>query len=155
MKNSDAFKYLGVILDNSLSLNQHINYVKKKVSKLLEMFARIRPSLTTESANRLFNSMILPILDYCDAVLHGCGKGNEEELEHLQGRGGRIVLNTAHLSTEEMVNYLGWDTLSSRRENHIIKLVEKCLKGKFPSYLSISNLESLTFMNMTLETRVI
>ena len=41
VKNSDAFKYLGVILDNSLSLNQHIDYVKKKVSKMLGMFARI------------------------------------------------------------------------------------------------------------------
>ena len=29
----DAFKYLGVILDRSLSLNQHIDHVKKKVSK--------------------------------------------------------------------------------------------------------------------------
>ena len=54
--------------------------------------------------------MILPILDYCGTVLHGCGRGNKEELERLQRRGGRIVLNTAHLSTEEMVNYLGWDT---------------------------------------------
>ena len=110
MKNSDAFKYLGVILDNSLSLNQHIDYVKKKVSKMLGMFARIRTSLTIESANRLFKSMILPVLDYCGAVLHGCGKGNEEELERLQRRGCRIILNTARLSTEEMVNYLGWDT---------------------------------------------
>ena len=31
----DAFKYLGVILDSSLSLNQHIDHVKKKVSKAL------------------------------------------------------------------------------------------------------------------------
>ena len=31
----DAFKYLGVILDSSLSLNQHIGHVKKKVSKAL------------------------------------------------------------------------------------------------------------------------
>ena len=36
--------------------------------------------------------MILRILDYCGAVFHGCGKGNEEVLEHLQRRGSRIVL---------------------------------------------------------------
>ena len=89
-----------------------------------------------ESANRLFKSMILPILDYCGAVFHGCGKGNEEVLERLQRRGGRIVLNTAHLSTEQMVTSLGWDTLTRRRENHIVNLVEKCLKGTAPSYFS-------------------
>ena len=82
--------------------------------------------------------MILPILDYCSAVFHRCGKGNEKGLECLQkrARGGRIALNTAHLSTEQMVTSLGWDTLTRRRENHIVKLVEKCLKGKAPSYFS-------------------
>ena len=38
VKHCDAFKYLGVILDSSLSLNQHIDYVKKKVLKTLRIF---------------------------------------------------------------------------------------------------------------------
>ena len=80
--------------------------------------------------------MILPILDYCGAVFHRCGKGNEEGLESLQRRGGRIVLDTAHLCTEQMVTSLGWDTLTRRRENHIVKLVEKSRKGAAPSYFS-------------------
>ena len=99
VKCCDAFKYLGIILDSSLSMNQHIDHVKKNVSKMLGIFSRARPSLTIESANRLFKSMILPILDYCGAVFHRCGKGNEEGLECLQRRAGRIVLNTAYLST--------------------------------------------------------
>ena len=80
--------------------------------------------------------MILPILDYCGAVYHRCGKGNEEGLECLQRRAGRIVLNNVHLSIEQMFTSLGWDTLTRRRDNHIVKLVEKCLKGMAPSYFS-------------------
>ena len=80
--------------------------------------------------------MILPILDYCGAVSHRCGKGNEECLESLQRRGGRIVLNAAHPFTEQMFTNLGLDTLTRRREDHIVKLVEKCLKGMTPSYIS-------------------
>ena len=117
-------------------MNKHIDHVKKKVSTMQGIFSRAQPSLTIESANRLFKSMILPILDYCSAVSHRCGKGNEEGLECLQRRAGRIVLNTAHLSTEQMFTSLGWDTLTRRRENHIVKLVEKCLKGVVPSYFS-------------------
>ena len=123
-------------MDSSLSMNQHIDHVKKKVSKMLGIFSRARPSLTIESANRLFKSMILPILDYCGAVFHRCGKGNEEGLECLQRRAGRMVLNTAYLSTEQILTNLGWDTLTRRRENHIVKLVEKCLKGMAPGYFS-------------------
>ena len=65
VKHSDAFKYIGVISDSSLSLNQHINYLKKKVSKMLGMFSRAQPPLSIEAVNRLFKSMFLPILNYC------------------------------------------------------------------------------------------
>ena len=35
-----------------------------------------------------------------------------------------------------MVASLGWDTLSRRRENRVVKLVQKCLKGTARSYFS-------------------
>ena len=48
-----------------------------RVSKILGMFYRIRPSLTLEAANiRLYKDMVLPVLDYCDDVWHECGQGN-------------------------------------------------------------------------------
>ena len=80
--------------------------------------------------------MILPNLEYCCSVFHGCGKGNEEELERLQTRAARIVLKTGHLSTEDMASGLGWDPLKTRREKHIVKLVKNCLDGQAPSYIS-------------------
>ena len=54
VKHSDAFKYIGVILDSGLSLNQHINYLKKKVPKMLGIFSRAQPPLSIEAVNRLF-----------------------------------------------------------------------------------------------------
>ena len=42
VKHCDAFKYLGVVLDNSLFFNLHIDCVNMKVSKTLGMFSRIR-----------------------------------------------------------------------------------------------------------------
>ena len=136
VKHYDAFKYLGVVLDNSLSLNLHIDYVKKKVPKTLGMFSRIRSLLISEVSHRLYKSMILPNLEYCCAVFHGCGKGNEGELERLQRRAARIVLKTVHLSTQDMVSSLGWDPPKTRREKHIVKLVKNCLDGQAPSYFS-------------------
>ena len=100
------------------------------------MFSRIRSSLTTEASNRRYKSMILPNLEYCCAVFHGCGKGNEEELERLQRRAARIVLKSVHLSTQDMASSLGWDSVKTRREKHIVKLVRNCLDGQAPSYFS-------------------
>ena len=55
MKHCDTSKFLGVVLDNSLSFPLHIDYGKKKVSKTLRMFSRIRSSFTTEASNRLYS----------------------------------------------------------------------------------------------------
>ena len=53
------FKYPGVVLDDTLSFNGHVDYVRMKVSKILRKFSRIRPSLTLKAANRLFKAMVI------------------------------------------------------------------------------------------------
>ena len=62
------------MLDSTLSFNQGIQSVKKKVSKILGLLSRIRPFLTVEAANRVYEVMMLPVLDYCDIVFHECGQ---------------------------------------------------------------------------------
>ena len=124
VKHSDNFKYLGVVLDSTLTFDLYIDYVKKKVSKILGIFSRIQLSLTIEASNQLYKLMILPILNYCCVVLRGSGKGNEEELECLQRCGGRIVLTVAHLSKEELTAKLAWGLLKIRREKHVVKLIK-------------------------------
>ena len=76
-----------------------------KVSKILGMFSRIRPSLMLEAANRLYKAMVLPVLDYCDAVWHECGQGNSDKIERLQRRAARIVYFKAasKLSTDQIM----------------------------------------------------
>ena len=47
IKGTDTFKYLGVVLDDTLSFNGHVDYVRIKVSKILGiLLSRIRHSLT-------------------------------------------------------------------------------------------------------------
>ena len=49
------------------------------------------------------------------------------------------MLNNAHLSTEQMVIGLVWVTLK-KKKNHIVKLVEKHLKGMALSYFFLPNI---------------
>ena len=92
----------------------YVDYVKMKVSKILGMFSRIRPSLTlhVEAANRLYKAMVLPVLDYCDAVWHECGQGNSDKTEPLQRRAARIVYFKAasKLSTDQIMIITGLGT---------------------------------------------
>ena len=83
IKSTNAFKYLGVVLDSTLSFNDHIEHLRKKLSKVLGVFSRARPP---EAANRVYAAMVLPILDYCDIVWHESGQGNDKVVERLQRR---------------------------------------------------------------------
>ena len=116
----DTFKYLDVVLDDTLSFNDHLDYVRMKVSKIVGMFSSIRHSLTLEAANRLYKAMVLPVLDYCDVVWHDCGQGNSDKIERLQRRAARIVNFKAapNLSTDQILTKLGCEPLYFRRRTH-------------------------------------
>ena len=66
-------------------------------------------------------SMIRPILEYCAGVWACCGEVNSESLEALQRRAGRIVIKTSRSDTA--MEALKWQSLGTRRNEHIFKLV--------------------------------
>ena len=84
------------------------------------------------TADIFYRSFILPIADYCSAVWNCCGKGNTDLIEKLQRRAARIIMKSP--SSDEALEKLRYDTLESRREKHILKLVGKCLTGQVPQF---------------------
>ncbi len=63
-----SMKYLGVILDEHLTFDEHITYILTKSSKKLGILRRARDYLNKSSKILLCKSLILPHLDYCDIV---------------------------------------------------------------------------------------
>ena len=67
-----TYKYLGFILDSTLSLNCHVNSVAKMVAYKINLPFKIRRYLTDNVALMVYKSMILPYFDYGD-VIYGAG----------------------------------------------------------------------------------
>lgn len=61
----NEFKYLGVILDSTLSFRKHIKKVSNSVKYNLANFRQIRNSLTNAAALMFLHCMILSHIDYC------------------------------------------------------------------------------------------
>jgi len=59
--NTVSYKYLGVKLDQTLSLSEHIDDVYKKASSRLYLIKRVRPQLTNEAALTLYKTILTPI----------------------------------------------------------------------------------------------
>ena len=129
------FKYLGVLLDECLSFNDHINYVRSKVASRLGLLSRLRGCLTTEAANKIYLSTVLPILSYCDTCFCPLRSTNRKTLERLQRRAARIVYGfKPDITTESILENLRWPPLIRTMEKHCALLVNKCLVGEVPSY---------------------
>ena len=127
------FKYLGVILDESLTWNAHVNYLLSKVSKRIGILGRTRRNISMYTANTIYKSFILPVIDYCDSVWNCCGLSNAHRIERLQRRAARIIMQTD--SSDDALDHLGYDTLELRRETHVLNLVKKCLNKRCPQFL--------------------
>ena len=126
------YKYLGVVMDDKLSWKSQIAYIVSKAGKRIGFLGRIRKQLTTYSASKIFKAFIRPIFDCCDCTWAGCNKTDSNTLERLQRRAARIVLKTS--SSDVALESLKWGNLYNRRNEHILNLVNKCLKGCTPQH---------------------
>ena len=89
-----SYKYLGVILDTSLSFNLQIQLTTNKVSHKLYVLSKIRQFLTEKSAILIYKTMILPYFDYGDIVYMLSSKNELNKLEILQERCINICTRT-------------------------------------------------------------
>ena len=60
----ESSKFLGVILDESLTWKQHINHINKKISKSLFAIKQVKHILNTDSLKILYSALIQPHINY-------------------------------------------------------------------------------------------
>ena len=70
IKYSSTAQNLGIIFDQKLSFSQYTTSLSKFINRTLHTIRLIRPSITTNLAQLLITSLILPRIDYCNSTLH-------------------------------------------------------------------------------------
>ena len=65
-------KSLGLMIDENLSWEEHVNYMSKKVAKGLAMLRRIRDLLPINTLVDIYSSIIHPHFDYCISMWDNC-----------------------------------------------------------------------------------
>ena len=111
IKHVTKFKYLGIILHEHLSWNEHVKAIVSKAGRRVGMLGRVRRYITSESANAIYISMIRPILaEYYAGV---CGEVNSGTLEALQRRVGRINSNQEPIKGSLYLPYLASESTLS------------------------------------------
>ena len=91
-------KFLGVIVDQKLYWNGHINYIALKISKSLFILRKLRRCLTKKCLLTLYYSIIFPHLHYCVATWGGAAQSSLNRLKILQKRALRTIDKSCYLS---------------------------------------------------------
>ena len=126
LKQQRHFKYLGIVVDESLSWNNHVSYIAPRVYPKLKLLNRISFFLSPAILLKIYKITILPILDYGCIVWGLFSKKNSDSLERLQNKAMPIILRTNHLTcTQSMRERLGLLTLFNRRRYLRLQLVYK------------------------------
>jgi hypothetical protein len=113
-------RYLGVILDNKLSFNEHVDAITKKATNLLNLCRRNLSMCSSQAKETAYKALIRPQLEYASPAWNPHTTRNINKLEAVQRRAARFVLGNynygpdAHL-TDDISQTLKWPTLQQRR----------------------------------------
>ena len=88
--------------------------------------------MTVYAVERVFTTMILPKLDYCDFVWNTLVPSRYNSLERLQTRAARIFLKDSDLSHHQLLRQLSWKSLKARSTMHNLTFVFKYLHNIAP-----------------------
>lgn len=136
VKPSDAVRYIGVMLDRNLSMDEYINCVCKVARYHLYNIGRIRHLLTRTACEQVIHAFVTSRLDYGNALLYGLTQRQLSKLQRIQNSAARIVARTRfrdHITP--VLQDLHWLPVQHRITFKIALLVFKCLNGHAPQYL--------------------
>ena len=125
----ESQKLLGVIVDQDLAYEDHIDSLCKQISKRLGLLKHISPYLKKQQREIYYNGIIKPKLMYGSAVWSCCSKENLDRILKLQKRAARIILSAEKTTpSKTLFNGLNWisftDELFIRRNSIVYKRVK-------------------------------
>ena len=105
-------KYLGMIVDDSLTWEDHIDYVTLKINRGIGIIRRVGQFIPEKSLLLLYQTLIDPYFRYCSTVWGQCGETLKDKLQALQNRAARSIAKVKYEDTDHLQLLLKFDWLS-------------------------------------------
>ena len=142
-------KYLGVYLDEQLTLKKHISEKCKVAARNIHFIRQIRCYLTIPSAQQLVQSLVMSHLDYANSLLVGLPACSLQPLQRIQNMAAKLILNLSKYdSSTEARHRLHWLPIAFRCKYKVACLVFRALTGNAPHYMQSLIEERTTTRNL-------
>ena len=107
-------KCLGVILDEKLSWENHIEMTCKKVGTGIAVIKRVKSFVSKDTLQVLYKAIVQHYFDYYCPLWDNCGKVLKEKIQKYQSRVARVITGaTVDTRTADVFLALNWDYLKS------------------------------------------
>ena len=139
---SVTVRNLGTILDNSISMDAHINQVCKAAFYHIHNIRRVSKYLSQECLKTLIHAFVTSRLDYCNSLLYRLPKYQISKLQRVQNTAARLITNSRKYDHITPALYsLHWLPVFYRIHFKILIITFKAIYNIAPSY--ICNLVSI------------
>ena len=117
----DSVRYLGLTINQDLSWKTHVSNVRKKAFAATGCIRTASQYLPVKIHKMLYNSLVLPHLDYCSTVWHFSNQTLFQSLERTQNYAMRVILSQPpHTRSAPLRDQLHWTTLHQRCHNQML-----------------------------------
>ena len=127
---------LGVILDNRLHFDQHIQAKINKANSIMALIRKTYTYLDNSSFLLLFKSLVRPHLEYANQIWKPYLKKHITAIENVQRRATRLLPGMQDLSYEERLQKLKLPTLQYRRTRGDLIETYKIASGHYDTQVT-------------------
>ena len=132
INNTNEYTYLGYTLDNSLTLKGCFDKAYKKCCNRLKLLSKLRHHVSSDAANRIYQSMILPVVTYSGLLKLQFTKTQSDRFQSIERRAENIIAPDEHGQMPSIIKILHKQSRS---------IVRKCLDNRmctnFDNYFEI------------------
>jgi len=128
-----SIRFLGVVIDQSLKWNMHIQYIKNKVTKCIGIMLRLRVRLNVSILLSLYNALILPYFTYCIKIWGDTLDCHMNKIVLLQKKIVRIMTYSPRLAhSEPLFKRLHVMRIDQLYKYHVNIFMHKYVYNKLP-----------------------
>ena len=137
IKRVTSTKFLGILIDQNLSWKTHIAQINKTISRNIGVISKLRHILPQSILLMLYNTLILPYLNYCNIVWANTHRTKLKCLYLLQKRIVRIItLSHYQAHSRPLFKQLNILDVYQLNEYMCAILIFKHVNTELPKYIS-------------------
>lgn len=131
LERASTCKYLGVNITSDMTWGNHISKAVSKANRIQGFLKRNLQISNSKIKERAYLGLVRPHVEYCATVWDPHEKKYVYNIEMVQRRAARWVLNRHHntSSVTEMLGSLGWKSLQHRRYDTRVSMLFKMVSG--------------------------